>query len=86
MKKLIVIFIFLIFTLANVSAFAQEAKVKSFPGDIFNRLSKWLSTTGKRPDGKHILSYGAKKSTLSPDEVKERRRNMGVVRGMKVYE
>ena len=85
MRKLIALSIVFMFVLANAAAFAEQAKGEPFPRGVFNCMGKWLSSFGKRADGTSVMDYTTKESTLTPEEVKERRENIGVKSGMERY-
>ena len=65
---------------------ASNFTIKAF--QTWGRIvyKNWLSNFGKQPDGQSIMKIEKKDSWRSPEEIKERRENMGVKRGMKCYE
>lgn len=86
MKKLLIIFLITMFVLANVPAFAKTWKIEEPEDSPFNALKNWFSHFGKTPGGVEIMDIKKKESWYSEDEIKERRKSIGVKRGMKCYE
>ena len=74
MRKLTVLAIIFMFILASIPVFAEE---KPHPKSPFNGMREWLTDFGKTPSGKSIFECKNKPSTLDPDEVKDRVRNVG---------
>ena len=86
MKRAVVIFLIAMLVFASVPAFAKTWKVEKPEDSPFNVMKNWLSRFGEGPEGKSIMDPGVWKSSYSADEIKERRKSMGVKRGMKCYE
>ncbi len=86
MKKLTAVFAVFIFILTTVSAFAADSELKKFERSPFNVWSEWIASFGQRADGTSMMKVGSEPTSLAADEIRERRRSMGVVRGMGKYE
>lgn len=86
MKGLVVIFLIVVLVSASVPAFAKTWKVEKPEDSPFNVMKNWLSRFGEGSEGKSIMDPEAWKSSYNADKIKERRKSMGVKRGMKRYE
>ena len=86
MKKLTVIFLTVIFVFTSASAFAKTWKIEKPEDSVFNCFKNWISSFGERADGVKVVGIEDKPSWLTADEIKERRRSIGVTRGMGEYE
>ena len=86
MRKLTAVFAVFIFILMTVSAFAADSGLKKFERSPFNVLSEWVASFGERADGTSMMKLKSEPTSLAADEIRERRRSMGVVRGMGKYE
>lgn len=82
MKKAAVLFIVASFVLTGFSAFAEE-KAASHPNSPFNILGSWVNKAGKKADGTYVWEFKSEvqKSTLSDDQVKDKRGKVGVSTG-----
>ena len=86
MKKLAVIFLIIMLVFTCVPAFAKTWKIEKPEDSFFNVIKNYISSFGKRDDGTLLMELKSKPSWLTAGEVKERRRSIGVIRGMGEYE
>ena len=78
MKKLIALFIITMLILASAPLFAQESEEKAHPWSPFNIVEGWFSSLGEKADGTPVWQFNVQKeSTLTAEEVLERRERTG---------
>ena len=78
MRKLTVVSVIVLFLFAGKSVFAENSGTKAHPASPFNIINGWFDFSGKKADGTWLWEFEKKKSTLTAEELEERRNRVGM--------